>query len=363
VTVPKPYRVTPSEVSVGTFRPAKTVSRPVPATAPPSAGEQSELDEATRKRLKALKARFGDRLVTIKYYPLEDVLAKMHSELGLDQKQAQTQLTRHLASLCDEPEQPDSLPVWAWWNGTTLGVVQTLAGHHGIKTALQDIRKQRIQQILINCRLFEVPSEQAQKLYRAGFLNSITTSTARTSDLPENDRSVARFSFTVLDNLQAETLLNRIRKLKSVKVLAEPTLVTINARPACLHVGGSKQFIAGFKDDGTPEVVVRRFGTELHVLPIVLQNGFVRVELHLRVTTMGNMETKQIENPVSGELVTHEFPSFNAREVETGIEMRPGQTAIIGGMEQKAGSNQTKRLFLAVRPTLPNIEKETPLIR
>jgi pilus assembly protein CpaC len=116
-------------------------------------------------------------------------------------------------------------------------------------------------------------------------------------------------------------------------VLAEPTLVTLSGRPAFCHIGGEVPAPVT-REDGTVAVEYREYGTRIDLVPIVLEGGRMRLELRARVG--------QIDPTRSVEVEGQTCPGLIVREVDTGVEMRAGQTLILGGLvrQRSAGSEQ-----------------------
>jgi pilus assembly protein CpaC len=121
----------------------------------------------------------------------------------------------------------------------------------------------------------------------------------------------------VLDALKQEDLL---------KVLAEPNLVTVSGRPASYLVGGQMPYPqpTGF---GNIAINFRDFGTQIDFVPIVLGNGGVRLEVRPRVS--------EIDPTLSITIAGTAVPGFRMREVDTGVELRFGQTLAIAGLLQQ----------------------------
>ena len=110
-----------------------------------------------------------------------------------------------------------------------------------------------------------------------------------------------------------------------IKTLAEPTLVTVSGRPAYFLAGGSVPYPipSGL---GTTSVAFKDFGTQVDFVPIVLGNGNVRLEVRPQVSALDY----SIELNINGSLV----PGFTVRTVDTGVELKVGQTLALAGLIQ-----------------------------
>lgn len=122
--------------------------------------------------------------------------------------------------------------------------------------------------------------------------------------------------FGVLDLLQQRNV---------AKILAEPNLVTVSGRPASFDVGGEFPILVP-QSLGTVSIQYRKFGTQVDFVPIVLGNGAIRLEVRPRVSEID--DTRSIT--INGTTV----PGLKVREVDTGVEMRAGQTLALAGLVQ-----------------------------
>lgn len=118
-----------------------------------------------------------------------------------------------------------------------------------------------------------------------------------------------------------------------LKVLAEPNLVTVSGRPASYLVGGQIPYPqpTGF---GNISINFKPFGTQIDFVPIVLGNGGVRLEVRPQVTELD----RTIGVSISGTTV----PGFRERMVDTGVEMKFGQTLAIAGLLQQRTEMQKR---------------------
>jgi pilus assembly protein CpaC len=139
--------------------------------------------------------------------------------------------------------------------------------------------------------------------------------------------STGTFGFHLVDRSSAFFgVLEALRQDNLVKVLAEPTLVTVSGRPAAFNVGGETPFIVP-QSLGTVQITWKKDGTQLDFVPIVLGNGMIRLEVRPRVSELDPSRSVVVSDYV--------IPGFKVREVETGVEMNAGQTLAIAGLVQE----------------------------
>ncbi len=133
--------------------------------------------------------------------------------------------------------------------------------------------------------------------------------------------------FGIVDDSSAFVgFLEALKRENLVKILAEPNLVTVSGRPARYQVGGQVPFPqpTGF---GNISIEFKDFGTMIDFVPIVLGNGSVRLEVRPQVLELD----ESLGILVAGTAV----PGFTTRSVDTGVEMKFGQTLAIAGLLQQ----------------------------
>jgi hypothetical protein len=124
---------------------------------------------------------------------------------------------------------------------------------------------------------------------------------------PNGDCNLA---FTACDTKGIAGLLQAIERENLARVLAAPTVVTVERRAA--H----------FETIGPPGA-----GTKIDALPQLLSGG--RIKLEMRVS---HRELDPSLNVMAGDQT---IPGFRVREVDTGAEMKIGQTLAIAGPRQQ----------------------------
>ena len=112
-----------------------------------------------------------------------------------------------------------------------------------------------------------------------------------------------------------------LRQNELARLLAEPTLVTLDGRPANFNVGGQVP-IPLQQALGVTTVTYRSFGTAIDFVPIVLGNGMIRLEVRPDITEID----PSLRDTVTG------VPGFRQRTADTAVEMKAGQTLAIAGL-------------------------------
>ncbi len=126
------------------------------------------------------------------------------------------------------------------------------------------------------------------------------------------------------------------------KVLAEPTLVTTSGRPATMLSGGEFPVLVP-QGVGATSIEWKQFGVRMEAVPIVLGNGRLRLDIAPEVSAI------DVSNAVSVDGFV--VPGLTVRRVNTQVEMRFGETLMIGGLISTARTGTTQKIpFLGELP-------------
>lgn len=216
-----------------------------------------------------------------------------------------------------------------------------------------------VQQVLLKCTVMEVQRSKFRRLGMNfsmlrpdGFLIStpgpITPISNLTSDLTGTTATFSGFGNSTISygftkpNTVFNGFVQAMREEGLLKLHATPTLVTHNGRPASLLNGGETPIItpAGL---GTVGVEFKEFGVQLDVVPFILGNGRVRLEIDAAV------RDRDFSNAVAVNGVT--VPAFIVRRAQTQVEMNFGEALMIAGLvsQRQDGASQ-KVPFLGELP-------------
>ena len=128
-------------------------------------------------------------------------------------------------------------------------------------------------------------------------------------------------------------VLEALRKDDLVKILAEPTLVTVSGRPA-RFISGGEQPVPVPQALGTTTIQYKPWGTIVDFVPVVLGNGRIRLEIRAKVSEPDASQTIVVNNQT--------VIGYRTREIDTGVEMRAGQTLAIAGLVQSRVESENK---------------------
>lgn len=187
-------------------------------------------------------------------------------------------------------------------------------------SVLTNIQVGGVHQVLLHVKIMEV---SRTKLRALGF-DWTQISGASIVDVVSSDVVPTQgVSFTIRGGGSSfQGVLEAMRNDSLAKILAEPTLVTVSGRAAYFQVGGDIGFVQSVTSDGKETIGWKEYGTRLDFMPIVLGDGRIRLEVRPRVSEVDKANSYGT------------IPAIKKREVETGVEMRPGQTLAIAGLLQ-----------------------------
>jgi Flp pilus assembly secretin CpaC len=119
--------------------------------------------------------------------------------------------------------------------------------------------------------------------------------------------------------------LNRMKEEGITKVIAEPTVVTVSGRPGWINSGGEFPYIIR-RGNEDPTIEFKQFGTRVEVLPFAIGNERIRLEVLAKTSRPDEKSAAKLEGVV--------VPGLWIREIDTGVELKSGQTIVIFGPPQ-----------------------------
>ena len=154
---------------------------------------------------------------------------------------------------------------------------------------------------------------------------SLTAGAAPVTGVASSALTASEVLFGITSN--TTTFQGFVKALQSealAKTLAEPVLVTTSGRPASMLSGGTFPVLIPSGALGTATIAWREFGIRLDAVPIVLGNGRLRLDIAPEVSD------RDFSSGVSFNGLV--VPGIATRKVNTQVEMRFGETLMIGGL-------------------------------
>lgn len=215
------------------------------------------------------------------------------------------------------------------------------------------------QQVLLHVKLMEVSRTKLRRLgfdwanfnaddsivqHASGLINAYSLTPGAQAVTTARGETVA---FGIVNDANSFFgFIDALRQYNLVKVLAEPTLVTVSGRPASFSSGGEFPILVP-QSLGTLSIEYRQFGTRVDFVPIVLGNGRIRLEVRPQVSEVDPSRSVTINSTT--------VPGLRTRWVDTGVEMKAGQTLALAGLIQNQIEAQNRGIpYLADLPWIGN---------
>jgi pilus assembly protein CpaC len=138
--------------------------------------------------------------------------------------------------------------------------------------------------------------------------------------------SVTLFGSGQIGSFYFEYFLNALRQNNLVRMLAEPNLTAISGQEASFLAGGEfpVPVTQGGATAGAVTVEYREFGVKLRMIPMVLGDGRVRLQVMPEVSDLDFTTAVRLNGFV--------IPGLTSRKVNTTVELAEGQTFAIAGL-------------------------------
>lgn len=200
--------------------------------------------------------------------------------------------------------------------------------------------------VMLQTQVMEVSRTKLRELgidWSMGFGNDFVTTSAAGLVAPGATTGALinagneTFKFGIVDSgNQFFGLVRALRQNNLAKVLADPTVVAIDGRPASFNSGGEFPIIvpAGL---GQVAIEFREFGTRLDFVAKV--RGDSRIWLEVRPTI------SEIDPGRSVSIAGTSVPGIRSRFVDTAVEMRAGQTLALAGLLQVRTEAETRGIL------------------
>jgi pilus assembly protein CpaC len=133
-----------------------------------------------------------------------------------------------------------------------------------------------------------------------------------------------------------DVAINALEQKGVARSLAEPNLVALSGDTASFLAGGEYPIpVAGTL--GQITVDYKKYGVGLAFTPTVLAHGLINMKIEPEVSSIDTTHTVSVANGIS-------IPALIVRRASTTVELRDGQSFVIGGLLQSNNQNQIDQL-------------------
>jgi pilus assembly protein CpaC len=241
-------------------------------------------------------------------------------------------------------------------DAATLDQAVTIARQFGPEI-INAVRVMSPQQVLLEVRFIEISRNAGRDLgvqwNRVGDHSIINIGMGQpASNLPVTATSVANqtaagvlsgsnpFGFLigslVSGGVSTDVMLNALEQKGVARSLAEPNLVALSGDTASFLAGGEYPIpVAG--SYGQVTVDYKKYGVGLAFTPTVLDHGLINMKIEPEVSQIDTTHSVGVPGGVA-------VPALIVRRASTTIELRDGQSFVIGGLLQTDNHNQIDQL-------------------
>jgi pilus assembly protein CpaC len=140
----------------------------------------------------------------------------------------------------------------------------------------------------------------------------------------------------VSSGASADVMINALEQKGLARSLAEPNLVTLSGDTASFLAGGEYPIpVSGTL--GQVTVTYKKYGVGLAFTPTVLNNGLINMKIEPEVSQIDTQHAVAVANGVA-------VPALIVRRASTTVELRDGQSFVIGGLLQNDNHHQIDQL-------------------
>jgi pilus assembly protein CpaC len=140
----------------------------------------------------------------------------------------------------------------------------------------------------------------------------------------------------IAGGVTTDVFINALEEKGLARSLAEPNLVALSGDTASFLAGGEYPIpVAGSL--GTITVDYKRYGVGLAFTPTVLRGGLINLKIEPEVSQFDPNHTVSVGNGIS-------VPALIVRRANTTVELRDGQSFVIGGLLQNTSSAAQEQL-------------------
>jgi len=140
----------------------------------------------------------------------------------------------------------------------------------------------------------------------------------------------------VSNGMSADALINMLEQKGVARSLAEPNLVALSGDTASFLAGGEYPIpVAG--SFGQVTVDYKKYGVGLAFTPTVLGRGLINMKIEPEVSQIDTNHTIAVATGIS-------VPALIVRRASTTVELRDGQSFVIGGLLQSDNQHQIEQL-------------------
>jgi len=232
-------------------------------------------------------------------------------------------------------------------DGPTLDKAVTIARQFG-PDVINSVQVLQPQQVLLEVRFVEIQRRAARELgvqwdVLSKHVGALVGQAGLISGNPPFG-TVAIIGGLLSHGVQVDAVINALETRDVARRLAEPNLVALSGDTASFLAGGEFPFPVS-SSLGQVTIEFKRFGVGLAFTPTVLSNGVINLKIEPEVSQLDPTNVIQVAGT--------SIPGLIVRRASTTVELRDGQSFVIGGLLQSINKgNQQQVPWLGDVPVL-----------
>ena len=140
----------------------------------------------------------------------------------------------------------------------------------------------------------------------------------------------------ISNGVSTDVLINALEQKGIARSLAEPNLVALSGDTASFLAGGEYPIpVSG--QYGQVTVTYKKYGVGLSFTPTVLNHGLINMKIQPEVSQIDTTHQVAVSSTIT-------VPALIVRRASTTVELRDGQSFVIGGLLQNENHNQIEQL-------------------
>ncbi len=367
-------------------------------TAKPQRGQRKQPATAAREA--------GERQTRV--YPVRDVLARLQTELKLDEADARQTLVGHLiafssrlpaAGESEVSRSNSSAPLQfadIQWEGRKLVVAHEPAQHARVAAALNVMREYGFRQVSLRVRMISGPTAMLERFavkwsaasaappqsakqpstVSAAFdyrplpppegANGGESWTRATSVVEKN----VPVLYSLLDAKQVESLIESVQGDRYSNVLQAPKVTVFNGQAATVMDAVQRPFVVVVKPVAgsqppafEPQIRVVTEGTTLRMRPVLTAGEQVRLDYQFTLASIRSVETAKIPQGKGAEPLTVQVPEVASLAFHSSLELPLGQTLAVGALTSQGNQPGAMIVLLDAREVTPDQHAEAAAVK
>jgi pilus assembly protein CpaC len=141
----------------------------------------------------------------------------------------------------------------------------------------------------------------------------------------------------VSGGISTDVLINLLEQKGVARSLAEPNLIALSGDTASFLAGGEYPIPVAGGANGQITIDYKKYGVSLAFTPTVLARGLINMKIVPEVSDIDTTHTVSVANGIS-------VPALTVRRASTTVELRDGQSFVIGGLLQTVNDHQIDQL-------------------